>query len=180
MAHTEVRNEKDRQNLRYSVRDVISFFALATGPLFESHGELAEKLHLAKQVLPDSTIDRVVSMYEAVDPLLRESVVEPMQSGDPMRAQRAIERLGADALEVDKLIQSASLVAEDGREGRGWTITTSWAVTVQVAAAAGYVVALGAAVVAGVFVLLYRPAGELTEFERELSARAVAESFDKR
>lgn len=163
--------------LRYSTQDVLSFFVLSTGPLFDTHAVLADELGLQHQEVPEELVTDVVDRFEAADPELLERVIAPVQSGDPLRAQA-----GMDALSEDAKIVNAQLMREQGRQAsdqdrasaRGWLYTTSYVATVQVGAAAAYVAALGAAVVAGVVVVLYQPNREATQYDRQLAARAIS------
>jgi len=172
-----VATQESPVELRYSTEDVLSFFVLSTGPLFDTHAALADKLNLQQQEVPEALVTDVVSRFEAADPDLLERVIEPVQSGDPLRAQAGMEALSEDAE-----IVNAQLLKEQGRQAsdpnrasaRGWLYTTSYVATVQIGAAAAYVAALGAAVVAGVVVVLYQPNGEATEYDRQLAARAIS------
>ena len=165
------------QELKYSTEDVLSFFVLSTGPLFDSHADLAERLGLTYQEVPAELVADVVDRFEAADPQLLERVIEPVQSGDPLRAQAGMEALSEDA----QIVNSA-LLAEQGKEAadpnrasaRGWLYTTSYIATVQIGAAAAYVAALGAAVVAGVFIVLYEPNANASDYDRQLAARAIS------
>jgi len=165
------------QEPKYSTEDVLSFFVLGTGPLFESHADLAGRLGLTYQKVPANLVTDVVDRFQAADPQLLERVIEPVQSGDPLRAQQ-----GMEALSEDSQIVNRALLAEQGKKvanknrasARGWLYTTSYVATIQIGAAAAYVAALGAAVVAGVFVVLYEPSGEVTDYDRQLAARAIS------
>ncbi|MDJ0376262.1 hypothetical protein [Cryobacterium sp. PH31-L1] len=168
---------KKQTALKYSTTDVISFFVLSSGSIFNSNPELAERLGLEHQDVPSETVDELVALFEEIDPHLTARVVEPVQSGNPLRAQAGIKALGEDVKLVNTRLmgeQAANRVSTGRASANGWLWTQSYVATVQIAAAAGYVLALGAAVVAGVFVLLYEPNTGATKFDRELAARAIS------
>jgi SdpC family antimicrobial peptide len=163
--------------LEYDTRAVISYFILGTGPLIQSHQDLSDALGIVPQEVPDDVIDELVSQFEAVDAELMTRVVEPIQSGDPARAQAALEALSADVALVAERLQSQAgdPAAAQRATARGWTYTINWVATVQAAAAGAYVLAAAAVVVLAI--VLYSPADSATEFDRELAAKAVAQGL---
>jgi SdpC family antimicrobial peptide len=158
--------------VEYSTRDVISFFLLATGPLMESHPELASNLGLINHAVDDATIDAFVAEILEIEPNFDARITEPIQSGDPLRAQAAIESLTLIAQKYVAGHQSANRMAatpSGSAQAKAKTVTVVWGALV--VAVAG-VVAVGA-----IFVVLYSPTDSSTRFESELLSLDVAAAF---
>lgn len=156
--------------LQYSARDVVSFFLLSTGPLFDSHPQLASDLGLHYQDVPDEVINQVLDAVEAIDRNFDQTVVEPIQSGDPLRGEAALTVLS----EIAEQLASPSAVRATAR---GWFYTTNYIATINVAGGALVAVVAGAAVVAAIAVVLYSPAENLTRFERELRTLTITKAL---
>ncbi len=92
----------------YTTRDVISFFVLRTGAIFENHAELASQLNLKHQSVPASVIDQAVSLFTQADPEFESRVTEALQAGDSERAQNAVAQLAKDAKSVNDSIAAPS------------------------------------------------------------------------
>lgn len=175
--HTEVAAKKanDAAKMKYSSRDIISFFVLRTGPLFESHADLATQLGMTYQTVPDSVIDEVVAEFEAFDPDFEKKVAVPIQSGNPQRAQKALEHLSNDLTTIVDAKGSVSALGTNSAQG--WFKTVNYVATAQVAAAGAVVLALAVVAAGAVLVLLYEPSDASTEFEREFLALSVADAL---
>lgn len=131
-------------DLKYSARDVVSFFVLGTGPIMASRPELAKTMKIHKRVVRAEVIDDLVVLFNRVDAHFDERVVVPVQSGDPMRAEAALKALTRDFTAVTKAMKNeggASVKQTDG-SARGAVYTINWAVTVH--AGAVVVAVLGA------------------------------------
>lgn len=153
----------------YGARDVVAFFLLGTGPIFDTHPGLAKSLGMQRQDVPDDVVDLVLADVLAVDEDFGMSVVEPIQSGDPLRAEQALRSLAETAR---RLVES---VPEGRADGSRWLYTTNVVATINVA---GAVLVVGAAgVVLAAAIVLYVADGGSTRFDRELRAQAVADAL---
>ncbi|RMI14098.1 hypothetical protein, partial [Cellulomonas triticagri] len=97
---------------RFSDRDVVSFFLLATGPLFDTHRGLARELGMQRQEVPAQVVDEVLAAVRSIDPDFDSDVLAPIQSGDPVRAEAALSRLA-------EIAEQISEPGTDARTGRG-------------------------------------------------------------
>lgn len=162
--------QSNRAELKYSARDIVSFFLLSTGPLFDSHPQLAEDLGLTYQDVPAEVIDQVLADVEAIDPNFEKTVVEPIQAGDPVRGEAALTALS----EIAGQLAAPSA----GRAtAQGWFYTTNYIATINVAGGALVAVVAGAAIVSAIAVVLYSPTENLTRFEQELRTLTITEAL---
>lgn len=159
--------------LRYSERDIVAFFLLGTGPVLATHQELARTLGIRQQEVPDATIDALVTRIVAIDPNFQQTVVEPIQSGDPVRAKAALDSL---SVTTAKLTASRLGTTSRATPQGAWKLT-NWVLTTNAAAAAFVVAVAAAAVVGPVLVVLYRPSESMTRFEGELQALEITEAL---
>lgn len=164
-------------DFKYSARDVVSFFVLGTGPVMASRPELAKTMNIEKRVVPADVIDDLVALFNRVDHDFDERVVQPVQSGDPMRAEAALSTFARDFEAVTKEMKNEGGTSAKQADGsaRGAVYTINWAVTVH--AGAVVVAVLGAAVAVALAIVLYRPDSGVTRFDREYAARSIAKDL---
>jgi|GEM_PF-3201367 len=164
--------------LKYSDEDVISFFILHSGPVFDARPELATQLRYTRTNPNPGTASAVTHLFRQADPKLHERVTEAVQSGDPVRAEAGIKALTDDFSKVvahlkESKAHKGTVSPLDYNNGP----VSNFVDTVTFVAAAAVVLGAVAAVAGAVFFVLYTPDETSTEYDRQLNAVAVAKSF---
>jgi SdpC family antimicrobial peptide len=172
-------------DLKYDNKEVIEFFVMGTGPVYDTHKDLAKKLKIKKQKVEPEAVDEVVAAYEKVDPDFKTSVTVPVQSNDPDKAAAAMERLKQDTPKVRALLtkraeakgaetqDSGKEVPRVDAQGKTSVYTSQVALVYNVVAGATAAVAA----VAVVTVALYAPTDGLTDYERDVAMADISNSL---
>lgn len=84
---------KQDKNYRYSDDDIVSFFILHSGPVFDRRPDLALRLGYVRNTPSAETVASVMSLFRQVDPKLHQRVTTAVQSGDPVRAEAGLQAL---------------------------------------------------------------------------------------
>lgn len=151
-------------------RDLVAFFVLGTGPMMDTHRELASDLRMQPQRVPDEFVDAVFEQLAAVDPDLAASV-GMLESGDPVVVYGALERLRVAVEEA--LLQDGDLVQTGPGDGRGLVLNVNHFITTNVGAAVNVAVAVFVATVAVIPIFSADAGGG--RYDQELFALKIAE-----
>ncbi|WP_287904529.1 hypothetical protein [Arthrobacter sp.] len=165
-------------NLRYSDEDVISFFVLHAGPVFDARPDLATQLGYVRTHPSAETVSAVMKLFRQADPQLHERVTEAVQSGDPVRTEAGLRALTDDFNKVVERIkesrsQKGTVSPLDYNNGP----VSNFVDTITFVAAAAVVLGAVAAVAGAVVFVLYTPDSTATAYDRQLNALAVAKSL---
>lgn len=171
--------------LTYSDEEVVAFFVLGAGKIYDENPELAESMGIPRQDVSKEDVEYVTNLFLSVDPDFHEGVTEAVQSGDPDKAQDGLDRLVSDAEAVREKLESEN--AQSGSESTeasaqaakaaGGVYTTNYVAVANVAVGGTAAVVLVAAAAVGVVVVLYSPDATATDYEKDLLASNVAESL---
>lgn len=166
---------------KYSDRDVVAFFVLGTGRIYDDKPELAKSLGITRQDVSDADIEYVLQKFNEVDPEFNSAVTNALQSGDAERAQSGLDRLVDDSSKVADRIQAESNSGTErtpgsalAAKGKGKIYQTNYVVTTNVAVGGAAAVVLVAAAAVCVVVVLYSPDASATSYEKDLLASKVS------
>ncbi|MFJ4209772.1 hypothetical protein ACIPY2_15070 [Paenarthrobacter sp. NPDC089675] len=175
---TQVADQKQVKNYRFSDEDVVSFFILHTGAVFDVRPDLASRLAYVRTSPGPEAIATVMSLFGQVDPKLHQRVTVAVQSGDPVRTEAGLKALTDD---YNQVMTRVSL--KKGLDGGISPMSynngpvSNFVDTITFVALAAVVLGAVAVVAGAVFVLFYAPEKNGTEYDRQLSSLAVARSL---
>lgn len=166
------------KNHRYSDEDVISFFILHAGPVFDLRPDLAKRLGYSRNTPSTEVVSTAVSLFREVDPKLQQRVTAAVQSGDPVRVEAGMRALTDDFNLVMARVNNAK-TRDGGISPLAYNNgpVSNFVSTITFVAVAAVVLGAVAVLAGAVLVILYAPEDTGTEYDRQLESLAITKSL---
>lgn len=165
--------------LKFSDEDVISFFVLHAGPIFDARPDLAKKFGYVRTHPSATVVTAIDDLMQKVDPAFHERVTVALQSGDPVRAQAGLGALTSDYNKAVIRVKSSN-TKTDTLSPDGWKNgpVVNFVDTINFVAAAAIVLGAVAVLAGAVLVIFYAPDTSASEYDQQLNALAISTSLN--
>ncbi|MFJ4262151.1 hypothetical protein ACIPYU_06890 [Paenarthrobacter nicotinovorans] len=174
----ESADHKPDKNYRYSDDDIVSFFILHAGPVFDLRPDLALRLGYVRNTPSAETVTTVMSLFRQVDPKLHQRVTTAVQSGDPVRAEAGLKALTDDFEQVmANMRKTQSLAGGISPMSYNNGPVSNFVDTITFVAVAAVVLGAVAVLAGAVLVIFYAPQDGGTAYDRQLNSLAVSKSL---